>query len=284
MLTLFIINLIVHIIMNQRYSLPTQASLAVSGVVIVAGILFFSALPAHADHGEETTADTNTRTYSSIRPLFKEDISTAPIPKTQAIDSAPAVDTGVRPTANTVRTRIQNAALSPEPTQARPADITDSARERTLDRKAEIETLRAEQKTRLAEERAKRITAYLERVFRRLDAALTRLEKLADRIQSRLTKLSERNIDISIAETLLATARKAIAEGRSALESVRAQGEALTTSDSPARDYAEMKILTRTAIDAVKKAHRALVEAIKSVKASDKTVGAPSDEQTTETE
>ncbi|OGZ11551.1 MAG: hypothetical protein A3C93_00930 [Candidatus Lloydbacteria bacterium RIFCSPHIGHO2_02_FULL_54_17] len=140
----------------------------------------------------------------------------------------------------------------------------------------------AERKEEMREKMAERRSAILqriaERMIRHMEAAIERMEKIATRIDSRIAKLKERGVNTAASEALLATARQKLAAATTAVESAKgAMATALAVADVDADGDGKMdkvdpgktvrEFLT-TARNAVKDAHRALVEAIKSLKSS----------------
>lgn len=257
---------------------PGAYLVAILGVFAAFSLAFVLPFTAQATE-DETDTTTNVRpSYSSLRLFEKNTVEPVPVTPSSPRQKVPST--------NTLRTRALQRDAAPVSESARARTETERAENLTVENQERLEALREKQRTRLAEERARRVEAYLARVFRRLEAALERMANIADRVASRIEKLSERNIDTTAARAFLGAARNAIDEGRAALAEVKVKGAQIGTTDSPAVIYSEVRTVTKEAIDAVRKAHRALVEAIKAVRANVKieTEAADRTETTDETD
>lgn len=127
-----------------------------------------------------------------------------------------------------------------------------------------------------------------ERMILRLVAALDRLATLADRIESRATKLTDKGADVSTTAELLVVARAKIADGRVAIDEARVSLNGTTTATTAGTRCLGGASGTRCISDgalasqgnqmlrahleranaAVRAAHKALVDAVVSLKAS----------------
>lgn len=126
--------------------------------------------------------------------------------------------------------------------------------------------------------------ALAERTLTRLAAALDRLSGLTDRLESRATKMSEKGVNVSATAALIASARAKIAEGRTAIADARAALDASAdlAADPRCLDGATgtrcapetsqgnqgLRASLEKANSAVRAAHKALVDALVSLKAS----------------
>jgi len=143
--------------------------------------------------------------------------------------------------------------------------------ERREARRAEMETRRDERRETLRDAARARVHAFMERMLRRFDAAIQRLRNLADRVGSRIEKLEmQRHAgwDLTNAKELLATARVEIDAAAATLVAIRANLEAAVAEDDPRAAFEAIHEAIGEAKDAVRKAHRALVEAIVAIRAS----------------
>lgn len=150
------------------------------------------------------------------------------------------------------------------PPQKQPQKINFSERRPNATTTALRKEVREERLNELAK---KRIGAYVKRIVRRLEAALNRMSKLGDRIDSRITKFEEKGLDMSNAISLLAEARVEISNAQSSIEAMRVNIDAVLESDNPKESFSQIRALIGEAKDGVKKAHKALIEAIKAMKA-----------------
>jgi len=155
-------------------------------------------------------------------------------------------------------------------------DRRENVQENKADRMEKIDTRKTEMQEErtvrageLLERRKNIISAYFERVIHRLEAALNRMTMLVERLTSRLAKLDEtKEIDTTEAKEKLTIAKVKIQEGENALREAKALFPTLLEAENPREIFSSVKDLIQEAIQAVRDAHRALVEAIRSIKAS----------------
>lgn len=140
------------------------------------------------------------------------------------------------------------------------------------------EERREEMREKMAERRSEILKRIAERMVKHMELAIERMEKIATRIDARIAKLKERGVNTAASEALLATAREKLNAAGAAVANAKAEmANALAVADVDADGDGKMdkvdpgkkvrEFLT-TARNAVKDAHRALVEAIKSLKSS----------------
>ncbi len=112
-----------------------------------------------------------------------------------------------------------------------------------------------------------RIEGYLENVSRKMKAAINRLSTLEERIQSRILKLQERGFGLEKAQEALDEAGSAIDRAEESFEeTIKEAREALETDIN--RETFKTIIGTLAATkEALKEAHKALVEAVRLIKA-----------------
>ena len=89
-------------------------------------------------------------------------------------------------------------------------------------------------------------------------------------------KLEAGGLDLSRARALLGTARTEIANARTAVLGIPAAVSAVLSSDNPRETFGAVREITKQAEASVKKAHKALVDAIAATKAAG---GLKADEQ-----
>ena len=144
----------------------------------------------------------------------------------------------------------------------------EEKREDVKEKKEERAIERGELKVKRDEKRMERIAAYFERVMTRLEAALDRLGTLANRAESRINKLEEiHQLDLTKARENLRLARTKIQDASNAVSETKTLFANLSQSETPRETFAEVKEYLRVAIDAVREAHRALVDTLKEIKA-----------------
>jgi archaellum component FlaC len=186
---------------------------------------------------------------------------------------------GLPPGKPVIGNRMLNASGTKEMPKA--ADM----RERAMNRPTSTEMGMGrgeEMREKMMEKRAEIMKRMIEQQVGRMKAMIDRLTKLADRLASRIAKLKERGVDTTKTESLLSDARAKIELARSATsEAERAAKDIIagTTASSTATGSStiakpELGKSVRDALakarEAVKAAHKALVEAISSLNASDK--------------
>lgn len=228
----------------------------------------------------------------------QEDVGVT-VSNTSEIDSTDKV-----PTTNAVRTNtpikrkaveLKSKKLDVRTTlQEKRAELEskrENAKEKLEEKKAEraekMEEKRAEKTKRLEERAKKRIDAYVERISKRLTVALERMDKIIGRVESRIAKLEEkftdRGLDLSDAKRLLNEARDEVASAREDVSAVGGAIEGALNTDNPKESFSVIRELIKDAVASVKSAHRALVEAVKSVKASVEPNNTESSDDTTDT-
>lgn len=156
------------------------------------------------------------------------------------------------------------------------------------------EERRNEAQQQLLERRMEIMKRFIAQQIHRMEVMIERLTKIADRIASRIQKLKERGVDTAKAEELLGIARTKLNEARTILSDAKAKaeevasgmGSTMGTSDvdgDGALDIAagengtqgEKRDLGKPARDALQKAreavraaHRALIDAVNALKAN----------------
>lgn len=138
--------------------------------------------------------------------------------------------------------------------------------ERFKERKEKIATRWATVRERFSRVRRKRILKFWHRMLRRLKAALHRLERVVERIASRIEKLKTRGVDTAKAEEKLARAREEIQVAKQTLAEAEEKFEQIFVSDNPKEIFLQVRALVYEVKESLKKAHRALVEVIISLK------------------
>jgi len=126
---------------------------------------------------------------------------------------------------------------------------------------------------RVMGKRAEILKRLIDKLTKRMNAAIDRLTKLADRLDSRIAKEKARGVDTSAAQANLAIARTKLADARAAvtLAENAATGAVLsvdaTASSTKLGDVGKsVREALDKAKDAVFLAHKALVDAIASLK------------------
>ncbi|MBL7045457.1 MAG: hypothetical protein ISR99_00240 [Parcubacteria group bacterium] len=139
---------------------------------------------------------------------------------------------------------------------------------RKAQREAEIDERRQERQEQLSERSKRRVEAYVLRLVNRMNAAVERLRELMVRVDSRITKFEERGVDVSEAKRFSAVAKEEIAKADSAVkDAAQSVRDALAGNDPQnQRDVINSKF--RVAKDAIVEAHKAVISAVRALKAS----------------
>lgn len=185
---------------------------------------------------------------------------------------------------------LPNVAGKRENAQEKRAELKEKrveVRENVKEKRAELEEKRSEVRENVKERRdevrqkmeerkSEILSRMAHQMIRRMKAAIERLDKLADRIDSRITKLKAKNIDTTKAETNISIARAKIAEAITAVkiaegavagaitqaDMVAANKETSVDAGKPIREALEK------ARQAVFAAHKAIIDAVESLKAT----------------
>ena len=184
-------------------------------------------------------------------------------------------------TASTTRNQIKDIRKEQLEKQKEMREETknriDTLRDEAKDRRENASTSRAtttreERKENRVDERMQRqreiIKAHFTKMMRRLDAAVLRLEKLAARMDTRIDKLTAKGVDMTKAKEKMTIARGKIADAKQAIADARTAADALVNSEKPKELFGDIRKLIKKAEQTVKDAHRALVEALREIKAS----------------
>lgn len=115
----------------------------------------------------------------------------------------------------------------------------------------------------------------LRNMVNRLTAAIERFENIASRIDSRIEKLRAEGKDVSAAVSLQASAKTKIAEAKVAVSAiVKPSMSAEPTREELKAAFEDMRGKVKAAEEAVKAAHKALIEVVVALKRIDASAGA----------
>lgn len=128
-------------------------------------------------------------------------------------------------------------------------------------RQAERALMQNERREALTERAAERVTFYTNRIVTRLLAAVERIETLGARIEARRVVVAETGADTSAVSSALNTARAELGEAKTVIASLQT-----LTLTSPREIGETIQPIAREVHDHLKKAHVALVEAIRLLK------------------
>lgn len=190
-------------------------------------------------------------------------------------DTASGLPTGKRQPASAAITASGTKPLSPG--MEKRLENRDGMRDKLADRasttRENVQERRDEMKEKMQEKRSEILKRHATNMVRHMRAAIGRISKLADRMDSRIAKMKERGVDTSKPEANIAIARTKITEASAAVKLAEdAIAGAVIAADANASSTvsADPGKAVREALNKAKEAifaaHKALVEAIKSLK------------------
>lgn len=106
------------------------------------------------------------------------------------------------------------------------------------------------------------------KILRRHIEALDRYMNVSTRLASHIAKLEARGVNLSESRTLLAIANTKIADAKSLNASLKIEIEGVLTGEITREKAEKVRELLKRSEDAVKGAHRALVDVIRSIRAA----------------
>jgi|GEM_PF-5461276 len=158
-------------------------------------------------------------------------------------------------------------------TAARKADIASSTaakkediREKIDDRKANIASTTQNRKEEIRKHALEQLRHLMKIMAERYQAAIDRLGKLVERISSRMEKLKSAGVDTSAAEAKKTVALSKIADAQTLLNNAKsAFALALATASTSKESVKESRGLLASTTEAIKSAHRAVVDLLVTV-------------------
>lgn len=169
----------------------------------------------------------------------------------------------MRPIAPRVEKRITNV----DQRIAQQKDLMNRASTAgTSTRLQNMQEKRADRIEKLTDKRKEIIRNFAARMFHRMEAAIERLKKLDERIGSRITKLKEKGIDTSKAEIALGTAKTEIGNAETHLAAAKTAAQGAIDSETPKEAFESVRTHVEMTRDAIKKAHKALIDAVVALK------------------
>lgn len=247
-------------------------------LAILIGTMLFIPASALAEEVSVTTTSVDSAPTTVAVPA-----PTKPLPPKPLLKGATTTGARILPPGTPLRTMASGTQPLPKAIEARiqnreemrdcigGGSTTDCAGTAMENREAR----QSEARERMEEKRSEILKRMSEQMFKRMEAAIERLSKLSDRVDSRIQKLKEQGVDTTKSEGLIKTTRTKISEAKAAVEAAKQEvGEAASIADTsasstkpvdagkPVRENLEK---ARVAVTA---AHKALVSAIESLKAS----------------
>lgn len=192
----------------------------------------------------------------------------------------PEVVNGQRDAAHEKATvRVNEQATRPLPNVAEKRENAQEKRVEREEKRGEVhenvKERRDEARQKIEERRSEILKRVAHQMIGRIKAAIERLVKLADRIDSRIVKLKAKGVDTGVAEANIAIARTKIAEARTevnvaeeAVVGAIAQAGMIVQDTTPVDAGKPIREALDVARKAVFVAHKAIVDAVVSLKAS----------------
>lgn len=257
---------------NQQVSLKMK-------IIYACALFAFMFLFGFSLVNAEDSANTDDARKYTKEMTQKEPMKPRLINMKEGIDRAnnerPSFINNLKERANNLRNKKDRINEEVEEKKADSAEKRQDMQEKLAERKAE-------RQQKLNERAKERITAYVEKIVIRLNAALDRLEKIVERMNSRIAKLEEKfagkGLDLSEAKGLLDIAINKISTARENVSKITdLTNEALGT-ENPKESFGAVREIIQDASSDVKDAHKALVEAIKAIKAKVETKPSSTDD------
>lgn len=132
-------------------------------------------------------------------------------------------------------------------------------------RKEEVKNAVQERREAVEQKVLGRLEKFVSTIVTRFESATGRLETLSARIKSRIDKLNEAGIDTTDSQKLLDEANAKILLAKAEVAKIKPKADEVVSGDTRAL-YPELKEVVNTAKEAIKEAHSALIEVVKSLK------------------
>ena len=242
---------------------PTQAiSAFVLGALVLAPMLSFAQTETNTGMSAEASSHVVTppRDTASGLPTGKRTMAT---------------NTKMMPAGMDLRNKMMASGTKPLPRgMEERMENRDDMRARMMNG-GSSEKRGAEMREKMMERRGEILKRIADKMIVRLNAAVDRLTKLADRADSRIAKLKERGADMSKAEANIAITRTKITEAKAAinaalgtLDTAVIQANVSASTTKPSDPGKIVRTSLQKARESVFAAHKALVTAIASIKAT----------------
>lgn len=171
-------------------------------------------------------------------------------------------------TTNSVENRLQEMREKRQQILQNREQKMDELRQRQEEKRDQLKERLATREAQIRERTVNRIKQVFVNILKRFNAALGRLDKIAQRIASRIDKLKAKGVNTAGAEAALVSAEQKGSAAALAISNAKSQIDAVDASSS-VRDAVHSAVnATRDAKQALKDYHKALVEAIRQLKAA----------------
>jgi uncharacterized protein YaaN involved in tellurite resistance len=145
----------------------------------------------------------------------------------------------------------------------------ENLRQEMASRTDAIKTSVQERKQGTVDKIIERVNQFTQNIISRYEAATGRLDKLAGRINSRITKMEAKNIDVTAAKELLATAKTKIETAKTSTAGIISTLNSTsfgTTVAEVKQNYTAIKTQIEKAKEDIGAAHAALADVVNSLK------------------
>jgi chromosome segregation ATPase len=173
------------------------------------------------------------------------------------------IRTEVETTKNQIRD-LRAATTSSDKTKTELRKEAADLREQTRE---EVKKIKTETRENVREQRqiikATIVKENLDKAIRRLKAAIERLDLIAKRIESRIKKFEEFGIEMTVPKEKMALAQSKLNEAKSKVEALPG---VITGEEVLPETIVRLREMVADARDAIKEAHRLMVDAVNSMK------------------
>lgn len=166
---------------------------------------------------------------------------------------------------NEKREEVQNRIEEKKESQK---EKQEEVQNRVEERKAEMEKKKVEIKGRLEEQIRERVKTSVEKILAHFESLLNKISEIKDKTQERIVALELRGIDLTESKTLMEIVPVKIEEAKTEIANLKIALQEALDSEEPQTAFETTKELTLSAKNAVKEAHKSLVDVISSIKAS----------------
>jgi len=145
-------------------------------------------------------------------------------------------------------------------------DRRQEAQDHRQDVLQNVQERREDRVERLSGRHAERLLAFWNRTIRRVQHLLDRLTGIADGVAQRLNRFEEAGKDVTEQRAALATVYRAIASAQEVLDGSTEEVKAIIDQHEPREAFRLIREKHRELMGEVRHVHRALVDAIKSIR------------------
>ncbi len=138
--------------------------------------------------------------------------------------------------------------------------------ERAAEKRDEAKEKAAQKKLEAGEKRKEQLKKFWEKMKRRLEILIRNQSRLAERIGQKLDKMAANGKDVTALRKQLDDAKALIKKANDSLEAADAKIEDILKNNEPKAALEKIRALNKEVVDAIKAAHRALVDVMSGIK------------------